>query len=234
MEGKYRKALDRLLKEIEAEVRETSNFTGRAQLAPAVMAAMAKVARHDFVDAEERAAAYGNYPLPIGHGQTISQPYIVALMTDLLDLEPSSRVLEVGTGSGYQAAILGELAGQVYSVEIIQPLADSAQARLERMGYDNVSVRCSNGRAGWPEQAPFDAIMVTAAAESIPPALTEQLAPGGRMIIPVGAPWGGQELVLVTKDADGVVDERCVLSVAFVPLTGSNPPAQEQPLPESE
>jgi len=223
MDAAARKALDRLMREIELEVRETAVYTGRERLAPAVMDAMRHVARHDFVDAEERIAAYGNYPLSIGHGQTISQPYIVALMTDLLDLDPGSRVLEVGTGSGYQAAILGELAGQVYSLEIIPALAESAKARLASMGYDNVTVRCGNGRAGWPEQAPFDAVMVTAAAEAIPPALTEQLKPGGRMIIPLGRPWGAQELVLLTKDANGVIDERCVLAVAFVPLTGSNP-----------
>jgi protein-L-isoaspartate(D-aspartate) O-methyltransferase len=223
MDSRAQASLERLLKEIDAEVRETAVYTGRSALAPAVMDAMRRVARHDFVNGEDRAAAYGNYPLSIGHGQTISQPYIVALMTDLLDLEPSSRVLEVGTGSGYQAAILGELAGQVYSMEIIPALAESARSRLAGMGYDNVTVRWGNGRAGWPEQAPFDAIMVTAAAEAIPPALLEQLKPGGRLVIPVGASWGGQDLLLVTKDLNGSIEEHNVLSVAFVPLTGGNP-----------
>lgn len=224
MDAKSRKALDRLLAEIVAEVRETAGFTGRDRLAPAVMAAMGRVARHDFVDADERHAAYGNYPLSIGHGQTISQPYIVALMTDLLDLDANARVLEVGTGSGYQAAILGELAREVYSVEIIPQLAERAAARLKALGYDNVQVRCGNGRAGWPEQAPFDAVMVTAAAEAVPPALVDQLKPGGRMVIPVGMPWGAQRLVLLTKDRQGTVTERGVLSVAFVPLTGAEDP----------
>jgi protein-L-isoaspartate(D-aspartate) O-methyltransferase len=222
MERQAMASLERLLKEIEAEVRETAAYTGRSRLAPAVMDAMRRVARHDFVNGADRAAAYGNYPLSIGHGQTISQPYIVALMTDLLDLGPESRVLEVGTGSGYQAAILGELAGQVYSVEIIPTLADMARKRLASMGYDNVTVRWGNGREGWPEQAPFDAIIVTAAAEAIPAPLLEQLKPGGRMVIPVGSHWGGQELVLISKGADGAIEQRNVLSVAFVPLTGGN------------
>jgi protein-L-isoaspartate(D-aspartate) O-methyltransferase len=222
MERHARASLERLLKEIEAEVRETAPYTGRSELSPAVMDAMRRVARHDFVSGADRVAAYGNYPLSIGHGQTISQPYIVALMTDLLDLRPESRVLEVGTGSGYQAAILGELARQVYSVEIIPALADAARKRLTSMGYDNVTVRWGNGREGWPEQAPFDAIIVTAAAEAIPPPLLEQLKPGGRLVIPLGSHWGSQELVLVTKDAEGVIEERNVLAVAFVPLTGGN------------
>lgn len=217
------KALEQLIREIEVEVQETARYTGREALAPAVLEAMRHVPRHDFVAVEQRVSAYGNYPLSIGHGQTISQPYIVALMTDLLDLDRDSRVLEIGTGSGYQAAILAELAGQVYSVEIIPPLANAARARLKNMGYDNVEVRCGNGRAGWPEQAPFDAIMVTAAAETIPPALVEQLRPGGRMVIPLGTPWGAQQLVLLTKEPDGGISERSVLGVAFVPLTGSNP-----------
>lgn len=220
MDHKARRELDELLREIAAEVRYTAIYTGREQLSEAVMAAMRKVARHDFVDRGERAAAYANHPLSIGHGQTISQPYIVALMTDLLDLEAQSKVLEVGTGSGYQAAILAELAGQVFSVEIIPQLADSARERLAGMGYDNVVVRSGNGRLGWPEQAPFDAIMVTAAAEAVPPALIEQLKPGGRLLIPLGMPWGEQQLLLISKDADGQLHERSVLPVVFVPLTG--------------
>lgn len=215
-----RRELDRLIAEIEAEVRYTADYTGRKKLAPEVMTVMARVARHDFVDGTERELAYANHPLSIGHGQTISQPYIVALMTDLMAIDKDSRVLEVGTGSGYQAAILAELAGQVYSVEIIPELAASAKARLARLGYHNVTVRQGNGRLGWPEHAPFDAIMVTAAAEAIPSPLVEQLKPGGRLVIPVGSAWGGQELLLITKARDGTAHERRVLPVAFVPLTG--------------
>jgi len=223
MAGQAAPALQRLLEEIAGEMRETAVYTGRSALSPAVSGALCRVARHHFVDADERAAAYANHPLSIGHGQTISQPYIVALMTELLDLQPDQRVLEVGTGSGYQAAVLGELAGQVYTLEIIPALAESARARLAALGYDNIQVRCGNGRAGWPEQAPFDAIMVTAAAQAIPPALIEQLKPGGRMIIPLGAPWGGQQLVLLRKGPDGALDQQRVLGVAFVPLTGEEP-----------
>lgn len=222
MDRRARQELDRLIAEIEAEVRYTADYTGREELAPEVMAVMARVARHDFVDGAERDLAYANHPLSIGHGQTISQPYIVALMTDMMAIDRESRVLEVGTGSGYQAAILAELAGHVYSLEIIPELAASAKARLARLGYDNVTVRQGNGRLGWPEHAPFDAIMVTAAAEIIPLPLIEQLRPGGRLVIPVGSPWGGQQLLLVTKEHDGSVHERQLLPVAFVPLTGAS------------
>jgi protein-L-isoaspartate(D-aspartate) O-methyltransferase len=215
-----RQELDQLIAEIEAEVRYTADYTGRKALAPDVMAVMARVARHDFVDGAERELAYANHPLSIGHGQTISQPYIVALMTDLMDIDRDSKVLEVGTGSGYQAAILAELAGQVFSIEIIPELAAIARKRLARMGYDNITVMQGNGRLGWPEHAPFDAIMVTAAAEVIPEPLVDQLKPGGRLVIPVGSPWGGQELLLVTKEEDGTIHERRMLPVAFVPLTG--------------
>ncbi len=220
MADEARRELDRLLAEIEDEVRYTAGYTGRSALSPAVMAALSRVWRHQFVDPLERTSAYANHPLSIGHGQTISQPYIVALMTELLDLSDQDRVLEVGTGSGYQAAVLAELAGQVYSLEIIPALADQAADRLSRLGYENVTVRQGNGRLGWPEQAPFDAIMVTAAAESVPPALLAQLKPGGRMTIPVGGLWSSQQLLLLTKDATGKVQQRTVLPVAFVPLTG--------------
>ena len=218
---------DRLIEEIAAEVRFTADYTGRSELSPAVMEAMARVVRHDFVDPLEREAAYANHPLSIGHGQTISQPYIVALMTDLLDLDDQSRVLEIGTGSGYQAAILAELAGQVFSLEIIPELAGAARARLAALGYDNVTVRHGNGRLGWPEQAPFDAVMVTAAAEAVPPALLDQLGPGGRMVIPVGSPWAGQQLLLLTRDEAGSLQQRQILPVVFVPLTGKGSPAAE-------
>ena len=173
-------------------------------------------------------AAYENRPLPIGHGQTISQPFVVALMTELLDLQPDDSVLEVGTGSGYQAAVLAELAGKVCSIEVIPELAASAAESAGGQGYGNVELRTGDGGLGWPERAPFDAIMVTAAAPDVPPALVEQLRPGGRMVIPVGPRHGDQELLLITKDAAGTVTQRTILPVAFVPLTGGPRPRGDQ------
>jgi protein-L-isoaspartate(D-aspartate) O-methyltransferase len=211
-----------LLAEIEAEMRATARWTGRERLSPRVAAAIATVRRSAFVPPDAIGAAYDNRPLPIGHGQTISQPFVVALMTELLDLEPSDSVLEVGTGSGYQAAVLAELAGTVCSIEAIPELAGNAAKALAGEGYANVLLRTGDGGLGWPERAPFDAIIVTAAAPGIPPALVEQLRAGGRMVIPVGPRHGDQELVLVTKDATGEVTQRNVLSVAFVPLTGGS------------
>jgi protein-L-isoaspartate(D-aspartate) O-methyltransferase len=208
----------RLIEEIDATYAATRAETGLAAMSPAVRAAMARVQRHRFVPASERERAYGNYPLPIGAGQTISQPYIVALSTDLVAPRPGHTVLEIGTGSGYQAAVLAEIVAQVYSIELIPDLGRSAAARLAAAGYANVEVRIGDGYAGWPEQAPFDAIVVTAAAPSVPPALIEQLKPGARMVIPVGATHAVQELRVLTKRADGGVDERRVLSVRFVPL----------------
>ena len=209
-----------LLKEIAAEMRATARWTGRAQLSPRVATALAKVRRAAFVPPQSVSAAYDNRPLQIGHGQTISQPFVVALMTELLDLQPDDNVLEVGTGSGYQAAVLAELAREVCSIEVIPELARSAAAALAGEGYGNVVLRTGNGGLGWPERAPFDAIIVTAAAPDIPPALIEQLRSGGRMMVPVGPPHGDQELILLTKDASGEVTRRSVLPVAFVPLTG--------------
>ena len=185
-----------------------------------VLAAMRAVPRHRFVPAEAAPQAYADGPLPIGHGQTISQPYIVALMTQLARPSPGDRVLEVGTGSGYQAAVLGELAKEVYSIEIVAPLAERARQVLQELGYDNVVVRAGDGYAGWPEHAPFDAIVVTAAPERIPGPLLKQLAPGGRLVIPVGPIHAVQELRVVEKRADGSVQERSVTPVRFVPLTG--------------
>ncbi|MFP4615311.1 MAG: protein-L-isoaspartate(D-aspartate) O-methyltransferase [Thiohalorhabdus sp.] len=208
----------RLLREIEEEFRATAGYTGRRRLSPMVREALAAVPRQEFVPPELREEAYGNVPLPIGHGQTISQPYIVALMTDLLDPAPAHRVLEVGTGCGYQAAVLAELVAQVYSVEVVPDLGEAAAARLRRLGYDNVSVRLGDGGQGWPEAAPFDGILVTAAADAIPEALVAQLAAGGRMVIPVDGPDAGQDLLLVTKGDDGAVRSEPVLPVAFVPL----------------
>ncbi len=185
---------------------------------PRVLAAMRKVPRHKFVDSSERDRAYEDHPLPIAGSQTISQPYIVALMTELLALPEKAKVLEIGTGSGYQSAVLGELAAEVYSIEIVPALARSASDKLRELGYPNVTVREGDGYRGWPEHAPFDGIIVTAAPERIPQPLVEQLAVGGRMVIPVGGFF--QELKVFTKQADGRVTEKDVLPVRFVPMTG--------------
>jgi len=185
-----------------------------------VLEAINTVERHEFVPNDEVAYAYQNRPLPIGHGQTISQPYIVALMTELLEPEADDVVLEIGTGSGYQAAVLAELVGEVYTIEIVEALATQAGDRLERLGYDNVTTRLGDGYFGWPEQAPFDSIVVTAAATHVPPPLVEQLQPGGKMVIPVGGRFTTQWLLLVEKNENGEVVTRQVAPVRFVPLTG--------------
>ena len=204
---------------IAALALQTRQETGRAKLSERVMKAMASVQRHRFVPPDLESYAYDNRPLPIGSGQTISQPFIVALMSDLLDLKPGDRVLEIGTGCGYQAAVLGELAREVYTIEIVEPLAKESAARLPALGYRNVTTRAGDGYAGWPERAPFDAIIVTAAAPAVPPALIEQLKPGGRLVIPVGPQWSGQHLLVIEKDARGKTTTRSVLEVRFVPLT---------------
>src|SRR4051812_5200552 len=208
----------RMVAEVEAMYAETRGETGLAGMSPAVRAALAKVERHRLVPPGQQAMAYRNHPLPIGNGQTISQPYIVALSTDLLRPEPQDVVLEVGTGSGYQAAVLAEVVKQVYSIELIESLGRAAAERLAAMGYKNIELRIGDGYAGWPEKAPFDGIIVTAAAPKIPPALVQQLKPGGRMVIPVGGDGFVQYLKLVTKRADGGYDEREVIPVRFVPL----------------
>lgn len=187
---------------------------------PAVLAAMRKVPRHLFVPPEAQAEAYDDHPLPIGHEQTISQPSLVAYMTEILRVGPKSRVLEIGTGSGYQAAILGELVEQVYSIEIVRPLGEQAAHRLERLGYRNIHVRVGNGHAGWPEEAPFDAIIVTCAPENVPQPLVDQLKTGGRLCIPVGPRWGAQELFLMVKRGNGTLVKTAVLAVRFVPMLG--------------
>jgi protein-L-isoaspartate(D-aspartate) O-methyltransferase len=192
---------------------------GRGITNAQVLAALRKVPRHEFVPEQWMDAAYDDRPLPIGHGQTISQPYIVALMTELAQLTPQAKVLEVGTGSGYQTAILAEIAAEVYSIEILEPLAVSAAERLKRLGYDRVHLKHGDGYLGWPEHAPFDAIIVTAGADHVPPPLVEQLKPGGRMVIPVDEMPGQQSLLLLEKGADGKITQRSVIPVVFVPLT---------------
>jgi len=208
----------RMVAEVEAMYAETRRETGLPAMSPAVRAAMGKVERHRLVPREQQGSAYANRPLPIGSGQTISQPYIVALSTDLLLPKASDVVLEVGTGSGYQAAVLADVVKQVYTIELIESLGRTAEQRLAEMGYRNVEVKIGDGYAGWPEKAPFDGIIVTAAAPRIPAALVAQLKPGGRMVIPVGADGFVQYLKLVTKRADGGTDERDILPVRFVPL----------------
>ena len=209
----------RMVEEIAALTRETRFETGRASLSARVMEAMARVPRHEFVPARDRHNAYANRPLPIGMGQTISQPFIVALMTDLMEVKPGDRVLEIGTGSGYQAALLAELAGTVYTIEIVEPLAREAAEQLKRLGYRNVVTKTGDGYRGWPEHAPFDAIMVTAAPREVPQPLIDQLKPGGRLVVPVGGQMAGQSLLLIEKQADGRVTRRNILAVRFVPLT---------------
>jgi protein-L-isoaspartate(D-aspartate) O-methyltransferase len=210
--------VDSLLDQIQADYRVTAIDTGLSVPDARVMQALRAVPRHLFVPTDLLPSAYFNQPLPIGHGQTISQPYIVALMTDLIQPKADSVVLEVGTGSGYQAAILGRLVKQVYSVEIIDKLAEQARQRLLGLGLTNIEVLAGNGHFGWPEHAPYDAILVAAAADRIPPALIAQLKPGGRLVMPVGGYLGGQSLMLVSKDARGLIDTRNVLPVMFVPL----------------
>lgn len=200
----------------------------------AVLKAMRTVPRHRFVPEEHLDKAYGDYPLPIGYGQTISQPYIVAFMTELLKPKADGVALEIGTGSGYQAAILAQVVKKVYTIEIVKPLADSAAKRLSELGYANIETKHGDGYYGWPEHGPFDAIIVTAAASHIPPPLIEQLKPGGRMVIPVGSPFGSQYLFLIEKAKDGSVTQRNVLPVRFVPLTRAKetePAAASKPEP---
>jgi protein-L-isoaspartate(D-aspartate) O-methyltransferase len=212
--------IQHLLDEIESEYKYTSGMTGKDTLDPRVKAAIANVPRDKFVPRAQIASAFYNGPLPIGHGQTISQPYIVAIMTDLLELEAGDVILEIGTGSGYQAAILAQLCKQVYTIEYVPALANMAKTHFEKLGYDNIETKTGNGFDGWPEHAPYDGIIVTAAATKIPWPLIEQLKPGGRMVIPVGKPYLHQELILVRKNEDGELDTRDILGVAFVPFQG--------------
>lgn len=201
---------------------------GRGLTNAQVLAAMRKVPRHEFVPASLRAQAYDDHPLPIGHGQTISQPFIVAFMTEKLEPKPTDKVLEIGTGSGYQAAVLAGLVNKIYTIEIVEPLARRAEADLKRLGYTNVMVRAGDGYKGWPEAAPFDAIIVTCAPDHVPQPLVNQLKEGGRMIIPVG-PAGNQELFILQKKG-GKVEQRAILPVRFVPMTGRKGTETNDPL----
>ncbi len=218
----YTNQRQQMVREIRQHVEATTRYIGRSALNERVMSAMGTVPRHEFVLSSMQSVAYQNRPLSIGHGQTISQPYIVALMTDLLDLDEADTVLEIGTGSGYQAAILSALVKKVYTIEIVEALGRSASKRLQRLAYNNVETRIGDGYYGWAEQGPFDAIVVTAAASHIPPPLVQQIKPGGIMLIPVGNQFQVQQLTLVKKDEAGGVTTRQVLPVRFVPLTGGN------------
>jgi protein-L-isoaspartate(D-aspartate) O-methyltransferase len=206
-----------MVEDIVALSRLVAGDGGAADIGARVLTAMGKVPRHEFVPVLQRRAAYRNRPLSIGSGQTISQPYIVALMTDLLDLQPGDKVLEIGTGCGYQAAVLAELAKDIFTIEIVEALGRTAAATLARLGYVNVHPKIGDGYKGWPEHAPFDAIIVTAAPEHVPPALVEQLKPGGHLVIPVGKL--AQQLLVVTKNAGGRTSQREITPVQFVPLT---------------
>lgn len=215
-----------MLGTIRSEARLTASLTGRKAFDPRVMEAMELVPRDAFVPPDLLDHAFDNSPLPIGEGQTISQPYIVALMTDLLEPQPTQTILEIGTGTGYQTAILSQLVNQVYSLEIIPLLAAGAAALLSRLGYENIEIRTGDGHSGWPEHAPYDGILIAAAATHLPQALIDQLKPGGRMVVPIGLPYMPQELLLVEKDKTGKIHARDVLSVAFVPMTGSGQPEE--------
>jgi len=211
---------EKLLDEIARDYRETADWTGLREMSPAVREALTRVPRAAFVREEDAARAYVNRSLSIGHGQTISQPFIVALMSDLLEVAPGARVLEIGTGSGYQAAVLAELGARVWTIEIVDALAATARERFERLGYTGIAVRAGDGNLGWPEEAPFDGIIVTAAGP-LPPALVEQLAPGGRLVMPIEAAAGEQQLTVFTRGPDGALAREEKLPVRFVPLTGA-------------
>lgn len=213
-----KKDIDKMMTDIEMEVAITRDMTGRDKLDDRVMQAMRKVSREDFVPKAMKRFAFDNGPLRIGHNQTISQPYIVALMTDLLEPEADDVILEIGTGSGYQAAVLSQLVKKVYSLEIIPELSETAGVCLKDGHFDNIETRTGNGYQGWPEHAPYDGIIVTAAATHIPETLIEQLKPGGRLVIPVGLPYFHQELMLVEKNGQGETNITSILGVAFVPM----------------
>jgi len=221
-EDDFQRQRQELVDTIKADVAMTQDFLNQESLDERVLNAIGKVPRHEFVPSDQRPYAYENRPLSIGYGQTISQPYIVAIMTDLLKPKKTDRVLEVGTGSGYQVAILAELVDSVYTIEIIKELGEQAADHLKKSGYNTIHTRIGDGYYGWETEAPFDSIMVTAVASHIPPPLIKQLKPGGRMIIPVGGQFMMQYLVLVTKDVDEKITTRQILPVRFVPLTGKH------------
>lgn len=221
MKSQHKQSMQQMLQEIEREVRYTRSLIGKDALDSRVMDAMARVSRDAFVPDDMEAMAFTNGPLPIGYGQTISQPYIVALMTDLLAPQAEHRVLEIGSGSGYQTAVLSLLCQTVYSLEIVPELSTQAMDKLSRLGYDNVQLSCGNGYQGWPEHAPYDGIIVTAAAPYIPEPLIQQLKPGGRLVIPLGMPHSTQQLMLVNKDDEGETHTHNILAVAFVPMVKS-------------
>jgi len=212
----------RLLHEIARTQAAVADEAGPARISQRTLDAIGRTPRHAFVPPSERDRAYANVPLPIGHGQTISQPYIVALMTELLGVHAGDRVFELGTGSGYQAAVLAELGAEVWTIEIVPPLGETAARTLAELGYDRVHAKIGDGYHGWAEHAPYDAIVVTAAASHVPPPLVQQLKPGGRLVIPVGTSFLTQHLILIEKDPAGVVSTRQVLPVRFVPLTGGH------------
>lgn len=218
----WSKMRQEMVRAVEIDTYNTRHYLGKDKLSANVIKALAKVPRHLFVPESFQRDAYLNQPLPIGKGQTISQPFIVALMTDLLEVDESSKVFELGTGSGYQAAILAELVKEVYTIEIVEALGEEATKRLARLGYTNAHVRVGDGFFGWPEQAPFDGIIVTAAGIEVPPALIEQLKPEGKLVIPVGEQFGVQHLLVITKHADGSLTQKNVLPVRFVPITGEH------------
>ncbi|MDD1610075.1 MAG: protein-L-isoaspartate(D-aspartate) O-methyltransferase [Methylococcaceae bacterium] len=215
-------SIETMLQDIEMEVKLTERYLGKDRLDERVMAAMKQVPRQQFVPESVQSWAFHNGPLPIGLGQTISQPYIVALMSDLLNTDANDTILEIGTGSGYQTAVLSCLVNQVYSIEIIADLANKSRARLKSLGFDNVTVHHGDGYYGWSEYAPYDGIIVTAAAPHIPKHLVEQLKTGGRLVIPVDCPDGYQELIVLKKRANNKVDIQKILDVSFVPLTGEH------------
>jgi protein-L-isoaspartate(D-aspartate) O-methyltransferase len=218
-EEEWSKMRNQMIKEIEQDMYHARSYVGKESLSNEVIAAISRVERHKFVPENLKERAYGNYPLPIGNGQTISQPFIVALMTDLLGVNEKAKVLEVGTGSGYQAAVLAELVDQVFSVEIVGDLAYQAQSLLSHLGYDNIRIRHGDGMLGWPLEAPFDGIIVTAAGLDIPETLLNQLVPGGRLVMPVGASGEVQQLKVITRNSDMSIDQKNVLPVRFVPIT---------------
>ena len=222
IENPYDKARKSMVEVIETEVEETRGYLGKGKLSKTTIDAMGSVKRHEFVPVVSRLMAYANRPLSIGYGQTISQPYIVAVMTDLLELKHSDRVLEIGTGSGYQAAVLAEIVKEVYTIEVINELGVAAAKKLEKLGYKNIKAEIGDGYYGNEESAPYDAIIVTAAAGHIPPPLLKQLKPGGKMIIPVKSFYYVQHLILVAKDEKGAITTRQILPVRFVPLTGDH------------